>query len=134
MLLLFSCSVMSNFVTPWTVTHQAPLSFSGKNIGLGCNFLLQAIFLTQGLKLQLLPATSSALQADSLLLSHQGSPIFIFKVKGNIYIYIIQRFIKIYLYKILVSYKVDFRTKKFSTDTERHYTVISASPSEYYQS
>ena len=35
------------FVTP---AHQAPLSmgFSGKNTGLGCHFLLQRIFLTQG--------------------------------------------------------------------------------------
>ena len=24
-MLLFSCSVISNFVTPWTVTHKAPL-------------------------------------------------------------------------------------------------------------
>ena len=31
------------FVTPWTVAHQAPLSMglSGKNIGMGCHFLLQ---------------------------------------------------------------------------------------------
>jgi len=35
------------FATPWT--HQAPLSrnFSGKNIRVGCHFLLQGIFLTQ---------------------------------------------------------------------------------------
>ena len=38
------------FTTPWTVTHQAPLSmgFSGKNIGVGCCTFLQGIFLTQG--------------------------------------------------------------------------------------
>ena len=45
------CSVMSNSVTPRTVAHQAPLSmgFPGKNIGVDCQFLLQGIFLTQGL-------------------------------------------------------------------------------------
>ena len=37
--------------TPWSVAHQAPLSmrFSRKNNGLGCYFLLQGIFPTQGL-------------------------------------------------------------------------------------
>ena len=37
------------FVTPWTVTHQAPLflGFPGKNTGVGCHFLLQGIFPTQ---------------------------------------------------------------------------------------
>ena len=44
------------FATLWTVTHQAPLSldFPGKNTGVGCHFLLQGIFLTQGLNLSLL--------------------------------------------------------------------------------
>ena len=39
------------FATPWTVACQAPLSmeFPGKNAGVGCQFLLQEIFLTQGL-------------------------------------------------------------------------------------
>ena len=40
------------FVTPQTVVCQAPLSmgyFPIKNIGVGCYFLLQTIFLTQGL-------------------------------------------------------------------------------------
>ena len=43
------------FVTLRTVTHQAPLSmgFSSKNTGVGCQALLQGIFLTQGLKLSL---------------------------------------------------------------------------------
>ena len=37
--------------TLWTVAHQAPLAkgFPGKNIGLGCHFLLLEIFPTQGL-------------------------------------------------------------------------------------
>ena len=51
-LLLFSPKVVSNaFVTPLTVAHQAHLrmGFPGKNTGVGCHFLLQQTFLTQGL-------------------------------------------------------------------------------------
>ena len=42
--------------TPWTVARQTPRSvgFSSKNTGVGCHFLLQGIFLTQGLNLCLL--------------------------------------------------------------------------------
>ena len=38
------------FAFPWTVAHQAPMSMNdlGKNTGVGCNFLLQGIFWTQG--------------------------------------------------------------------------------------
>ena len=40
----------------WTEAHQAPLStgFSGKETGVGCHFLLQGIFPTQGSNLYLL--------------------------------------------------------------------------------
>ena len=53
------CCVLSQvhlFVTPWTVACQAPLSmeFPGKNTGVGCHFILQGIFPTQGLNLSLL--------------------------------------------------------------------------------
>ena len=36
--------------TPWTVAHQllCPWDFPGKNTGVGCHFLLQGIFTTQG--------------------------------------------------------------------------------------
>ena len=53
------------------IAHQAglPWGFPGKNAGVGCHFLLQGIFLTQGLNPWLLDR-----QANSLLLSHQGSP------------------------------------------------------------
>ena len=42
---------MSDFVTPWTVVCQAlcPWDYPGKNTGVGCHFLLQGIFPTQGL-------------------------------------------------------------------------------------
>ena len=46
----------------------SPWNFPGKNTGVGCPFLLQGIFLTQGSNLCLLHW-----QVDSLLLSHQGS-------------------------------------------------------------
>ena len=48
MLSLFSRVLL--FTTPWTVVHQAFLSmvFFGKNIGVGCYFFIQGIFLTQG--------------------------------------------------------------------------------------
>ena len=47
-----------------------PLNFPGKNTGVGCHFLLQGTFPTQGLNPCLLSQ-----QADSLPLSHLGSPI-----------------------------------------------------------
>ena len=108
-LLVFSCSFISDcFATPWTITHQAPLSMGfsrqeywlllccvsrsvvsdslqpqglepsrllcpwdspGKNTGMGCYFLLQRIFPTQGWNLCLLHDKQIL-----LLLSQQGSP------------------------------------------------------------
>ena len=58
--------------TSWTAVHRAPLSmgFSRQDTGVGCHFLLQEIFPTQGSNSDLLHR-----QVDSLLLSHQGSPI-----------------------------------------------------------
>ena len=43
------------FVTPWTIAYQAPPSveFSRQEYGVGCHFLLQGIFLTQGSNLGL---------------------------------------------------------------------------------
>ena len=48
-----------------------PWDFPGKNTRVGCHFLLQGILPTQGLNPHLLHW-----QADSLQLSHQGSPLF----------------------------------------------------------
>ena len=64
---------MSNsFATPWTVALQAPLSMGspGKNTGVGCHFLLQGIFPTQGLISCLLCLLHW--QVDSLPLSYLG--------------------------------------------------------------
>ena len=52
-----------------------PWNFPGKNTGVGCHFLLQGIFLIQGLKLSLLCLLRW--QADSLPLHHVGSPVVI---------------------------------------------------------
>ena len=75
--LLFGCHVFSHvqlFVTPWTVACQAPLfmGFSGKNTGVGCHFLFQGIFPTQGSNPSLLCLLHW--QMDSLPLHHLGSP------------------------------------------------------------
>ena len=63
-----------------------PLDFSGKNTGVGCHFLLQGIFMTQGLKLRL-PCLLHCRQILNLL-NHLRSPIsnnneyfFFFKYK-----------------------------------------------------
>ena len=44
------------FPTPWTVVYQAPpfMGFSSKNIGVGCYFLPQGLFLIHGSNLGLL--------------------------------------------------------------------------------
>ena len=70
--------VSDSFVIPWAVAHQAPLSmdFLGKNTGVGCHFLFQGIFLTQGSNLGLLHCRQSpALQADSLPAEPSGLPL-----------------------------------------------------------
>ena len=56
-------------MTLWTVARQAPLSmgFSRQETEVGCHFLLQGIFTTQGSNPYLLHW-----QADSLPLSHPG--------------------------------------------------------------
>ena len=58
--------------TSWTKPNRllCPWDFPGKNIGVGCHFFLQGIFLTQGRNLHLLH-----LQAGFLPLSHQQNPI-----------------------------------------------------------
>ena len=70
--LLFSCSVVSDsFETLWTVAHQAPLSmgFPRQEYWSGLPFPSPVDLPDPGIK-----PWSPALQADSLLLSHQGSP------------------------------------------------------------
>ena len=50
-MVVFSRSVMSHyFVIPWTIARQllCPWNVLGKKTGVGCHFLLQGIFPTQG--------------------------------------------------------------------------------------
>ena len=58
------------FATPWTVAYQAPpsMGFSSQEYGVGCHFLLQRIFPTQG-------SNPGLLHCRQMLypLSHQGS-------------------------------------------------------------
>ena len=51
LLFLLSCSVVSNtFAISWAIAKLlCPGDFPGKNTGVGCHFLLQGIFTTQGL-------------------------------------------------------------------------------------
>ena len=45
-----SCSVRSDFATPWTSFPGYTVYAPGKNPGVGCHSLLQGICPTQGLK------------------------------------------------------------------------------------
>ena len=67
-------SVVSNFATPWTITHHASLSvdFSRQEYWSGLPFPPPGDLPDPGME----PATpvSYVLQADSSSLSHQGSP------------------------------------------------------------
>ena len=65
----FSCFRL--FATLWTVTRHTPpsMGFSSKNTGVGCHFLFQGIFPTQGSKPGLLHCRRFLYR-----LSHQGSP------------------------------------------------------------
>ena len=70
MLLVYSvvsCSVMSNSLQPARLL--CPWTSLGKNIGVGCDALLQEIFSTQGLN----PGLPNCRQ-NLYRLSHQGSP------------------------------------------------------------
>ena len=61
-----------SLATPWTIAHQAPLSLGSSRQGtrVGCHFLLQGIFPTQGLNPGL-PHCKQILYP----LSRQGSPM-----------------------------------------------------------
>ena len=66
-----SLSRVQLFAAPWTVAYQAPPFmgyFPGNSTGVGCHFLLQGIFPTQGLNPGL-PHCRQTLYR----LSHQGS-------------------------------------------------------------
>ena len=70
------------FVTLWTVSYQAPLSWDspGKNTGVCCHALLQKIFSNEESNLHLLCLLHW--QEDSLPWNHWGTP-FIQEVSSN---------------------------------------------------
>ena len=63
-----SCPLLCDPHGLWPAKLPRPWDSPGKNTGLGCHFLWQEIFPTQG------EPGSPALQADSLLSEPQGSP------------------------------------------------------------
>ena len=65
-----SLSHVQPFATPWTIDHLCPWDSPGKNAGVGCHFLLQGIFPTQGSNPGLLHCRQTLYP-----LSHQGSPM-----------------------------------------------------------
>ena len=107
------CSVVSySLRPPGTVARQilCPWNFPGKNTGVGCHFLLQGIFLTQGSNLHLLSLLNwqilqhcthwealslILLQLNSLLLSH-----FMCVCCNHIYCCVI---LSIVIYKLLIA-------------------------------
>ena len=71
------CSVakLCPTATPWTIALKAPLcpwTFPGKNTGVGCHFLPRGPSWPRDW------TASPSLQADSLPLSHQGSPYLVY--------------------------------------------------------
>ena len=89
------CSVMSDSLQPHGLQPNkllCPWNFLGNNTGVGSHFLLQGLFLTQGLYMHLLYILHW--QADSLPLSYLGSPcitilpyIFTYTVLYSVWIY-----------------------------------------------
>ena len=82
-----SCSVVSNSLRPCGLEPSrlvCPCDFPGKNTGVGCHFLLQRIFLTQG-------SNSGLLHCRQILyhLSHQESPQRIKLAKWNFFLSLI---------------------------------------------
>ena len=87
--LTFASWAKDSFAIPWTAVCQAPLSmdFPGKNTGVGCHFLLQGIFPTQGSSPSLLHW-----QVNFFTTEPPGSSIFPFtrqKIPWEIHVFII---------------------------------------------
>ena len=65
-----SCLILCDPMDCSPTRLLCPWDFPGKNTGVSCHFLLQGVFLTQGLN----PMSLLRWQAGSLPLSHQGRP------------------------------------------------------------
>ena len=73
--LALRCSDLSDYLQPhglWPARLLCPLTSSGKNTGVGCRFLLQGIFPTQGSNSCLLCLLHW--QEDSFILEPPGKP------------------------------------------------------------
>ena len=75
-------SVPSDSATPWTVVGQAPpsMGFLSKHTGVGCHFLLQRIFLTQGSNPSLLHCRRKEIQNLSRTCKSNSPKISVGKV------------------------------------------------------
>ena len=84
--LVLSLSCVQLFATPWTVAHQllCPWNVPGKNTGVGCHFILQGIFPTQGSNPDLLHLLHC--RWILYLLSYGESPS-LFVNKGKVFFY-----------------------------------------------
>ena len=95
------------FATPWTVTQQIlpSMGSSGKNTGVGCHFLFQGIFPTQGSNPRLLHGRQILFH-----LSHQGSHLGLKKIKYlDFYVtHIFSHFFKFHLQKMYSLVKSTF--------------------------
>ena len=76
-MLFFTHSVLSkSFATLYTTRLLSPRNFPDKNSGVNCHFLIQGVFLNQGLIPYLLHW-----QVDSLPLGDKGSPERVYILK-----------------------------------------------------
>ena len=76
--LMCACSLVSNSLRPYRLHPTklfCPWNFPGKNIRVGCHFLLQGIFLTEESNPSLLRLLHW--QVDSLPLKHLGNPFLL---------------------------------------------------------
>ena len=110
-LLLFSV-ISDSFVTPWTIAHQALLSMDnpGKNTGVGCHFLLQGIFLTQG-------------SNPHVLHWQVGSYHWATNHQGSLYIYMKP----MYIYEAYICMCIYYITSNFLSLSCYSYTIFSSS-------
>ena len=99
-----SLSCIRLFATPWTLLIRllCPWDFPGKNTGVGCYFLLQGIFQTQGSNLCLL-----RWQADSLPLA-TGKPMNTMQKYLRLYTYLL-------IYSALPDFKLYYKTTVIKT-------------------
>ena len=76
-IIILTLSLVWLFVALWTIALSWPRDFPDRNTGVGCHFLLQLNFSTQGSNLRLLWLLHC--QTGSLQLSHQGSLIALYR-------------------------------------------------------